>query len=236
MGPSSRRRSAPRRPHCVRSPTSATGAVRRPGSTPPSSSPTARSTSTSISPHAGGARSRAWSRSSESSVHGRAGPSFLEHPHGLGAIAVARRPNRQPLQILVDLEELLDLGAEGLGNVVEIADSSPQRVPQRDAHELVVGALLVDHVEDAYRPDTDPATGKGGVTDQDEGVERVAVLTERPLDEAVVGGVDRRGEEAPIEDDLAELGVVLVLVTRPARNLDRDDDLSVWFRNIGHAR
>jgi hypothetical protein len=133
----------------------------------------------------------------------------------LGAIAVARRPHGQALELLVDLEELLDLGAEGLGDVVQVVDSGPEWVAQRNAHELVAASLLVDHAEDAYRPNANPAAGERRVADEDEGVERVAVLAERPLDEPVVGGVDRRGEKAPIEDDRPELCVVLVLVASP---------------------
>ena len=54
---------------------------------------------------------------------------------------------------------------------------------------LLVGALLVGHVEDADGADADAAAGKGRVADEHERVERVAVLAERALDEAVVGRV-----------------------------------------------
>jgi len=56
-----------------------------------------------------------------------------------------------------------------------------------------------------------------------ERVERVTVLAERVLDEAVVGRVAHRREEAPVEHDPAHLGVELVLVARAGRDLDVDD-------------
>jgi len=88
---------------------------------------------------------------------------------------------------------------------MDLDDLRAHRVAQRDAHELVVGALLVDHAEDGHRPDADPAAREGRVADEDERVEGVAVLAERPFDEAVVGGVNGRGEEAPVKDDRVEL-------------------------------
>ena len=94
------------------------------------------------------------------------------------------------------------------------------------ADDLLVRALLVRHVEDADRPDADPAAGERRVADEHERVERVAVLGERALDEAVVGRVAHRREEPAVEDDPAELVVVLVLVARPARDLDEDHDVA----------
>ena len=94
-----------------------------------------------------------------------------------------------------------------------------------DADDLVVGALLVGHVEDADGTRADPAAREGGIADEDERVERVAVLAERALDVAVVGGVAHRGEQPPVEHDPAELTIPLVLVARPARDLHEDDDL-----------
>ena len=97
---------------------------------------------------------------------------------------------------------------------------------ERDADDLLVRALLVGHVEDADRPDADAAAGERRVADEDERVERVAVLGEGALDEAVVGRVAHRGEQAAVEDDPAELVVPLVLVARPARDLDEDHDVA----------
>ena len=82
---------------------------------------------------------------------------------------------------------MLDLVAELGVDVVDVADALEGRVAERHAEELLVGALLVGHVEDADRPHADAAAGKGRVGDEDERVERVAVLGERALDVAVVG-------------------------------------------------
>ena len=80
-------------------------------------------------------------------------------------------------------------------------------------------------MEDADDARADSAAGEGRLADEHERVERVAVLAERPLDEAVVGRVAHRGEEAPVEHDVARLGVDLVLVPRAHRHLDEDHDV-----------
>ena len=108
---------------------------------------------------------------------------------------------------------------------MDVRQPAPARIVQRHADHLLVGPLLVGHVEDADRPDADAAARKGRVGDEDERVERIAVLGERVLEEAVVGGIAHRGEEAPVERDAAELLVPLVLVARAARNLDEGDVL-----------
>ena len=102
----------------------------------------------------------------------------------------------------------------------------PRRVAQRHADQLLVRALLVRHVEDADRPDADAAAGERRVADEHERVERVAVLAERALDEAVVGGIAHRREQPPVEHDPAELVVALVLVARAGRDLDEDDGVA----------
>ena len=71
--------------------------------------------------------------------------------------------------------------------------------------------------------------GKRRLADEDERVQRIAVAAERALDEPVVRRVRHRREEAPVEDDGAELLVELVLVPRARRHLHEDDD------GLGHA-
>ena len=67
------------------------------------------------------------------------------------------------------------------------------------------------------------------------GVERVAVLAQRVRHEPVVGRVRRRGEEPPVEEDLARVVVDLVLVAAPSRDLDHDVD-AAFARHLGHGR
>ena len=67
------------------------------------------------------------------------------------------------------------------------------RVGRGHAQDLVVAALLVGHAEHADRAALDQAAGKGRLVEQHECVERVAVVAEGVIDEAVVG----RGSESP---------------------------------------
>ena len=122
---------------------------------------------------------------------------------------------------------MLDLVPQLRVHVVDVADALEGRVAERHAEQLLVGALLVGHVEDADRADADPAAGEGRVGDEHERVERVAVVGERALDEAVVRRVRHRREQAPVEHDAAELVVPLVLVAGPRRDLDEDDGVGL---------
>src|SRR4029450_12568623 len=83
------------------------------------------------------------------------------------------------------------------------------------------------HMEDADRSCRDAAPGERRLADEAERIERVAVLPEGALDEAVVRGVSHRREQAPVEHDVARLGIELVLVARSRRDLDED-------RHVGH--
>ena len=70
-----------------------------------------------------------------------------------------------------------------------------------DAHDLVVRPLLVGHAEHADGPTGDQAARERRLAQQDECVQRVAVLAEGVLDEAVVGRVLGRGEQRAVEAD-----------------------------------
>ena len=98
-------------------------------------------------------------------------------------------------------------------------------VGRGDAEHLVVAAGLVGHPEHAEGPGLDQAAGEGRLGQQDESVERVSVLAEGVLDEAVVGRVLRRGEQGAVEPDATGVVVDLVLVPLPLRDLDGDVEL-----------
>src|SRR5665647_3444078 len=154
----------------------------------------------------------------------------LAGPHdlrlGLGATHPVSALDGLPgLEILVDLEEVLDLEPVELAHVVDVLPPARPLVAGRDTQDLVVAAGLVAHPEHAERTAADQATGERGLLQQDEGVERVAVLAQGAVDEAVVVRVAGRGEQHPVEPDPAGDVVDLVLVPLPLRDLDRDVEL-----------
>ena len=116
------------------------------------------------------------------------------------------------LEVLVDLEEVLDLEPVVLGDVVDVAQVLQARVVRGDAQDLVIAAGLVGHAEHADRAALDDTPGERRLLQDDEGVERVTVLAERVLDEAVVDRVGRRGEEHAVQPDAAGHVVDFVLV------------------------
>jgi hypothetical protein len=126
-----------------------------------------------------------------------------------------------------------DLG-EHLGlDAVEVGDLGVARVVGLDADELGVGPGVVGHPEDAHRASRDPAPGEGRLLEQHEGVERVAVLSQRVGHEAVVRRVDRGREEAAVEAHHALLVVVLVLVAAAAGDLHDDVERVVHAPHVG---
>ena len=69
------------------------------------------------------------------------------------------------------------------------------------------------------------AAGEDRLGQQHQRVQRIAVLAEGVLEEAVVGGVAERRVEVAVELDPAGLVVHLVLVARPLGDLDDDVEL-----------
>jgi hypothetical protein len=106
------------------------------------------------------------------------------------------------LELLVHVEEVLDLVGEVVGERVDVLDVVPARIAGGHADDLGVGAGIVLHPEDADGSASHPAAGERGLLQDHQRVERIAVLAERVVDVAVVGGVDRGREEAAVEPDL----------------------------------
>src|SRR4051812_1046343 len=96
------------------------------------------------------------------------------------------------LEVLVDAEEMRDLVAQLLREVLEPVERVPVRVAERHREHLVVDALVVAHAEQRDRLDHDPAAGERRLADADHDVERIPVLAAGVRDEPVVGGIDHR--------------------------------------------
>ena len=115
---------------------------------------------------------------------------------------------------------MLDFQAVELRHVLDLGTPGGALVGGGNAQDLVVAALLVAHAEHAERAAADHAAGKRGLFEEDEGVQRVAVLAQGVVDETVVVRVAGRGEEHTIEADATRLVVNLVLVSVPLGDLD----------------
>src|SRR6185312_2514774 len=93
------------------------------------------------------------------------------------------------------------------------------------AEHLVVATLLIAHPEHPDRPAADQAARKGGLLHQHQRVQRITVLTEAVLDEAVVSGVLGGREQRTVQPDATGPVVHLVLVALPLRDLNRHIEL-----------
>src|SRR5665811_1415557 len=90
------------------------------------------------------------------------------------------------LKVFVHLEEVPDLQTVELRHVADVAQVLQAGVGGGHTQHLVVAACLVGHPEHADRAALDEAAGEGGLLQDHQGVERVAVQTQRLLDVAVV--------------------------------------------------
>src|SRR5947209_7000114 len=98
---------------------------------------------------------------------------------------------------------MLDFDQPMRTNLVEALDVLLVRIPDGDAQDLEVEALLVPHLEAADRTRPEVAAREGGFVDQDQGVRVVAVAGPRPLDEAVLEVVEDGGRQDPVEPENA---------------------------------
>src|SRR5215203_4374636 len=126
------------------------------------------------------------------------------------------------LKVFVDAEKVLDFEQQVLANVVDVSNVVSADIRRRNADDLVVTAGLIPHPEHGDGSTGDQAPWKRRLRHEHQGVERITVLTECPLDEAIIGGILRRGEKRPIQPDPSRVVVNLVLVLLTLRNLDRD--------------
>src|SRR5436190_5054989 len=134
------------------------------------------------------------------------------------------------LEVLVDREEVGDLVAQLIRDVLELLHPIPARVAQWHAQHLVVNAGVVLHAEEGDRLHVDHAARKGRLRDADHGVERVAVAAQRLRDEAVVGRIDDGREQEAVEHERVALVIPLVLVPAPLGDLDDAGE-----RVVGHS-
>jgi hypothetical protein len=107
-------------------------------------------------------------------------------------------------------------------HVRQVPDPGQPRVAGRDGEDLGVGPALVKHPEHRDRSSDHLTAGKRRLLEQHQRVQRLAVLRQRAGDEPVVERVARRGEQHPVQPDLAGLGIHLVLIARTLRGLDDD--------------
>ena len=116
-------------------------------------------------------------------------------------------------------EEVLDFVLDVLLHIVDVLVALPARVID-DGEQLVIAAGLVGHLEDADDAGLNDYAREDRLRQDDQGVERVAVLAQGVVDEAVVSRVSHRGEQVTVEVDLAGLVVNLVLVAGALRDFN----------------
>src|SRR3989441_3588481 len=130
-----------------------------------------------------------------------------------------------PLEILVDLEEVLDLPERMLRQIGDVEELVLKGIVRRPRDDLSVRVAAVEHLEQADRAHVDLAPHEGRLPDQHEHVARIAVFGQRARDEPVVPRIVDRGVQHAVQPEQPRLLVKLVLVATAARDLDDRGDL-----------
>ena len=81
---------------------------------------------------------------------------------------------------------MLDCEAVELGHVLDLGAPRGALVGRGDAQDLVVAALLVAHAEHSQRAAADHAARERRFLQEHQGIQRVAILAERVINETVV--------------------------------------------------
>lgn len=112
-------------------------------------------------------------------------------------------------------------------DVFDVLFVRPRRVVVRNHQELRIVTGFVDHMQHADWVAGDQATRERRLSQQDQDVERVAILAERIEQKTVIRRVVRASTQRAIKDDSAIRLVELVLVAAPLRDLDVRDRLGL---------
>ena len=115
---------------------------------------------------------------------------------------------------------MLDLVELEFRDIPDVLDVVPTVVLGRHAQHLVVAAGFIGHPEHGNRPRLHQHTREDRLGKQHQGVQRVTVLAQGVVDEAVVRRIDHRRVEIAVQINPSRLVVDLVLVSLPLGDLD----------------
>jgi hypothetical protein len=145
---------------------------------------------------------------------------------GEGGVAPSFDFNALSFEVLVDGEEMGDLTEHVRIDLGEVPNVLVSGVAFAYTEDLLVTETLVEHLEHADGADLHDASGETGGIDEDEAVDRIAVVGQGAWDKAVVAGVVDGGVEVAVETEDVEILVVLVFVDSLVGDLDDGvDDL-----------
>jgi len=130
--------------------------------------------------------------------------------------------NPHPFQILIYGEEVGHFIQEVLWDMGDLFIVSVERIGGRDSQNLVVWFLTIQHPEESNGAGLDDAARKTGLSNHDQDIEGVTVLSEGLGYKAIVAGVMDGGVENPVELNGAHLCVVFIFVPGAFGHLDDD--------------
>src|SRR5262245_36937824 len=109
-------------------------------------------------------------------------------------------------------------------NVAQIVDSLGIRIADGGGKDLFVRCAAVDQVKETHRADLHQAPCKDGDGEQDQHIERVAILGEGTRQKPVIARVLYCTEEYAVKPKNAQFLVELVLVALVGGNLNDSSD------------
>jgi len=138
----------------------------------------------------------------------------------IGGVVPTLDLNPLALEILIDGEEVGDFFEHVGVDIGVVPDVGVAGVVFADGEHLFVEGALVEHFEEADGAHLVYASGEGGVGNEYQHVEWIAVVAEGGRDEAVVTGVVNGGVQVAVELKDVQLLVVLELVGTVLGDLD----------------
>ena len=155
---------------------------------------------------------------------------------GVGCVVPAFDFNALAFEIFVDGEEVGDFLNEVRVDVGVVPDVGVARVVFAHGDDFLVEDTLVEHLEETDGANLLHAAGKTWTGNQNQNIQRIAILTQRGRNKAVIAGVMNRRVQIAVEFEDVQFFVVLEFVGVVLGDLNDGTEASGERSPMGSSR